>query len=63
MEMNCGYDERVSEQVIDGDYPRDGADQCSFCGMPWCWDLYLLWLSMKISVLSRLRSELMIHLA
>jgi hypothetical protein len=61
--MNCGYDERVNEQVIDDDYPRDGADRCSFCGISWCWGLYLLWLSMKISALSRLRIELMIHLA
>jgi hypothetical protein len=50
--MNYGYDERVNEQDIDGDYPRDRADWCSFCGMSWCWGLYLLWLSMKISVLS-----------
>jgi hypothetical protein len=34
--INCGYYERVNEQVIDGDYPRDGADRCSFCGMSWC---------------------------
>jgi hypothetical protein len=53
----------VNEQVIDGDYFRDGADRCSFCGIPWCCGLYLLWLSMKISVLSQLRTELMIHLA
>jgi hypothetical protein len=31
--MNCGYDERVNEQDIDGDYPRDGADRCSFYRM------------------------------
>jgi hypothetical protein len=24
VEINCRYDERVNEQVIDGDYPRDG---------------------------------------
>jgi hypothetical protein len=39
MKMNYGYDERVNEQVIDGDYPRDGADRRSFCGMLWCWGL------------------------
>jgi hypothetical protein len=61
--MNYGYDEMVNEQDIDGDYPSDGADRCSFCGMPSCWGLYLLWLSMKISALSQLRTELMIHLA
>jgi hypothetical protein len=32
--MNYRYDERVNEQVIDDDYPRDGADRCSFYGMP-----------------------------
>jgi hypothetical protein len=63
MEMNRGYDERVNEQDIDGDYLRDGVDRCFFCGMPRCWGLYLLWLSMKISILPRLRTELMIHLA
>jgi hypothetical protein len=50
--MNCGYDERVNEQDIDGDYSRDGADRYSFCGMSRCRGLYLLWLSMKISALS-----------
>jgi hypothetical protein len=63
VEINCGYDERVNEQVIDGDYPRNRVDRCSFCGMSWCRGMYLLWLSMKISVLSRLRTELMIHFA
>jgi hypothetical protein len=61
--MYCGYNEMVNEQDIDGDYPKDEVNRCSFCGMPRCWGLYLLWLSMKISVLSRLRTELMIHLA
>ena len=61
--INCGYCEKVNEQVIDDDYPRDGADRCSFCEMSWCWGLYLLWLSMKISALSRLRTDLMIRLA
>jgi hypothetical protein len=61
--MNCGYYERVNEQVVDGDYPRDGEDRCSFCEMSYCWGVYLLWLSMKISALSRLGTELMIHLA
>jgi hypothetical protein len=32
--MNYEYDERVNEQDIDGDYPRDEVDRCSFCGMP-----------------------------
>jgi hypothetical protein len=30
--MNYEYYERVNEPVIDGDYLRDGADRCSFCG-------------------------------
>jgi hypothetical protein len=34
--MNCGYDERVNEHDIDGNYPRDGSDRCSFYGMPRC---------------------------
>jgi hypothetical protein len=36
VKINYGYDGRVNEQVIDGDYPIDGADRCSFCGMSWC---------------------------
>jgi hypothetical protein len=34
MKMNCGYDEMVNEQVIDGDYLRDGAGRCFFCEIP-----------------------------
>ena len=30
--ISCGHCERVNEQVIDGDYPRDGADQIPFVG-------------------------------
>ena len=32
MIINCGYCERVNEQVIDGDYPIDGADRIPFVG-------------------------------
>jgi hypothetical protein len=34
-----------------------------FCRMSWCCGLYLSWLSMKMFVFSRLKTELMIHLA
>ena len=30
--ISCGYCEGVNEQVIDGDYPRDGADRIPFVG-------------------------------
>ena len=36
--ISCGYCERVNEQVIDDDYPRDGADQIPL------WDVVVLWL-------------------
>jgi hypothetical protein len=35
--MNCGYDERVNEKLIDGDYPKDGVNRCSFL-----WDTMVL---------------------
>jgi hypothetical protein len=53
----------LMKKIRNGDYPRDGVDRCSFCGMPWCISLYLSWFSMKISALSRLKTELMIYLA
>ena len=30
--ISYGFCERVNEQVIDDDYPRDGVDQISFVG-------------------------------
>ena len=60
--ISCGYCERVNEQVIDDDYSRDGADQIFFVGYRGVMALYLLWLSVKISALSLLRTGLMIHL-
>ena len=53
----------INEQVIADDYPTDGVDWCLWCGMPRSCGVYLLWLSMKIFPLSRLRTELMIHLS
>ena len=62
MKINCGYCERVNEQVIDVITMEMGR-MGSLLGMSWCCGLYLVGLSVKISALSRLRTELMIHLA
>ena len=62
VKINCGYYERVNEQVIDVITMEMGWMR-SLVGMLWCCGLYLVGLSMKISALSRLRTELMIHLA
>ena len=62
VKINCGYCERINEQVIDVITMEMGR-MGSLLGMPWCCGLYLAGLSVKISVLSRLRTELMIHLA
>ena len=62
VKINCGYCERVNEQVIDVITMEMGR-MGSLLGMLWCCGLYLAWLSVKISALSRLRTELMIHLA
>ena len=62
VKINCGYYERVNEQVIDVITMEMGRMR-SLLEMPWCCGLYLVRLSVKISALSRLRTELMIHLA
>jgi len=56
------YCERVNEQVRDVITMEMGW-MGSLLGMPWCCSLYLTGLSGKISALSRLRTELMVHLA
>ena len=60
VKINYRYCERVNEQVIDVITMEMGR-MGSLLGMPWCCGL--AGLSVKISVLSRLRTELMIHLA
>ena len=62
VKIYCGYYERVNEQVIDVITMEMGR-MGSLLGMPWCCGLYLAGLRVKISALSRLRTELMIHLA
>ena len=62
VKINYGYYERVNEQVIDVITMEMGR-MGSLLGMPSCCGLYLVGLSVKISALSRLRTELMIHLA
>jgi len=60
--MNYGYCKRVNEQVINMITIEMGWMR-SILGMPWCCGLYFLGLGVKIFALSRLRTELMIHLA
>ena len=62
VKINCGYCEKVNEQVIDVITIEIGR-MGSLLGMSWCCGLYLAGLSKKISALSRLRTELIIHLA